>query len=67
MTVYVRRTGVPRAAHEVPEGSTVQDVLRALGYSSQECIVACGDDIVPADLPIREGMDLMLIRAITGG
>lgn len=64
----VRLNGRP---HRVESASTVQDVIRALGLDPRSVIVEHNGEPVErrrfADLEVREGDRLELVRAVAGG
>lgn len=64
----VRVNGRP---HRVESASTVQDVIRALGLDPRSVIVEHNGEPVErrrfADLEVREGDRLELVRAVAGG
>jgi sulfur carrier protein ThiS len=58
-----------RAAEDVdmPSGSTVGDLLRAVGQGADSTLVVRGKDPIPEDERLREGDDLLLLSAFSGG
>lgn len=63
--------GVNGRPHRVESASTVQDVIRALGLDPRSVIVEHNGEPVErrrfADLEVREGDRLELVRAVAGG
>lgn len=58
-------------AREVPDGSTVEALLRSLDAQRDGTAVALNDGVVPrarhADTPLHEGDRLEIIVAVAGG
>ncbi|HJR18775.1 MAG TPA: sulfur carrier protein ThiS [Actinomycetota bacterium] len=60
--------GKPR---DVPEGSTIADLLEAVGWKPQWVVVECNGEAVErsafADGRLGEGDTLEIVRAVAGG
>jgi sulfur carrier protein len=56
---------------ELPEGTTVEDVLRRLGAPETGIAVACRGEVVPrpswSDTPVRDGDQIEVLTAVQGG
>lgn len=52
---------------ELPEGSTVEDLVRALSYLPDGWIAVRGGRPIPADEPLTDGDELKLISVVSGG
>ncbi|MGD9962460.1 MAG: MoaD/ThiS family protein [Thermoplasmata archaeon] len=52
---------------EVPDGGSVEDVVRALGLLPDGWIAVRGDAPVPSDETLRDGDELKLISVVSGG
>ncbi|HZO92761.1 MAG TPA: sulfur carrier protein ThiS [Candidatus Baltobacteraceae bacterium] len=65
------RISVNGDAREVPDGSTVEALLRSLDAQRDGTAVALNDGVVPrarhADTPLHEGDRLEIIVAVAGG
>jgi sulfur carrier protein len=59
------------AERELPDGSSVADVLAALGAPTSGVAVAVGDDVVPradwATYELRDGARVEVLTAVQGG
>jgi sulfur carrier protein len=68
MTQKITLNGEPRA---VDEGSTLADLVAALGVPPQSLATAVNGEFVPrgarASLPLREGDAVFTFQPITGG
>ena len=65
------RISVNGDARDVPDGSTVEALLRSLDAQRDGTAVALNDGVVPrarhADTPLHEGDRLEIIVAVAGG
>ncbi|HEY1572125.1 MAG TPA: sulfur carrier protein ThiS [Pseudonocardiaceae bacterium] len=56
---------------ELPEGTTVEDVLRRLGAPETGIAVACRGEVVPrpswSDTLVRDGDQIEVLTAVQGG
>lgn len=52
---------------ELPEGSTVEDLVRALSYLPDGWIAVRGERPIPADEPLSDGDEVKLISVVSGG
>lgn len=52
---------------EFPAGATIRDVLAATRQPSDHTLVIRGADPIPEDEPLRDGDDLVLLSAFSGG
>lgn len=56
---------------ELPEGTTVEDVLRRLDAPLTGIAVACRGEVVPrpswSDTPVRDGDQIEVLTAVQGG
>jgi sulfur carrier protein len=66
--MQVRLNGEPR---ELPDGTTVAGLLERLGLDRDGIAVAVDRDVVPrgrhAEVVLRDGADVEVIRAVGGG
>jgi sulfur carrier protein ThiS len=52
---------------ELGEGSTVEDLIRALSYLPDGWIAVRGDTPLPSDEPLRDGDEVKLYSVVSGG
>ena len=57
----------PDRAVELPAGSTVGDLLRAVGEPADHTLAVRGDAPVPESEPLRDGEAILLLSAFSGG
>ena len=51
----------------LPAGATVRDLLAAVGEPADHTLVVRGDQPVTESEPLRDGEDLLLLSAFSGG
>ncbi|MHB1262494.1 MAG: MoaD/ThiS family protein [Thermoplasmatota archaeon] len=54
-------------AVDLPAGSTVGDLLRAVGDSPDHTLAVRGETPVPEAEPLRDGESILLLSAFSGG
>lgn len=54
-------------AVELASGSTVGDLLRAVGESADHTLAVRGETPVPEAEPLRDGESILLLSAFSGG
>ncbi|MCS4540833.1 MAG: MoaD/ThiS family protein [Euryarchaeota archaeon] len=52
---------------KVEEGSTVEDVVKKLGFNLETVVVKLNEKIVTEDAKVKTNDELTIIRVITGG
>lgn len=57
----------PEEERELPEGSTAEDVVRAVGLPTVACLVLRDGGPIPIDEPIEDGDDLEVVYVASGG
>jgi len=67
ITIRMTGTGSGTSVQHMEIDGCVRDVLRRLGVSRQEYLVAVNEEYASPETPLREGDELMLVRAISGG
>lgn len=67
VTATVLPTKKETVSVELPEGSTVEDLVRALSYLPDGWIAVRDGQPLPADEPLRDGDVLKLISVVSGG
>ena len=68
MRVHV--STVPRGGkedRELPEGSTAEDLVRALGLPTVACLVLRNGGPIPIDEPLANGNALEVVYVASGG
>jgi len=57
--------------YEIPEGTTLAAFIESQGIRTEGVAIAIAYQVIPkarwAETKLTEGMDLMLIRAVSGG
>lgn len=51
----------------LPEGSDVSSLVEKLDYHQDSIIVLSGDEPVPLNEDLKDGMDLNIISVVSGG
>lgn len=66
MTIYVNEK-----PHEAVEGTSLASFVESLGIKPQGIAIAIAYEVIPrekwADTPLTDGVELMLIQAVSGG
>jgi len=57
----------PPRAVELAAGATVGDLLRAVGQPADHTLVVRGDAPIPESEHVRDGEELLLLSAFSGG
>ena len=57
----------PDRTVELPAGSTVGDLLRAVGESADHTLAVRGETPVPEAEPLEDGESILLLSAFSGG
>lgn len=57
----------PDGAVDLPAGSTVLDLLRAVGEPADHTLAVRGDQPVPESEPLADGDSILLLSAFSGG
>lgn len=52
---------------KVEDGSTVEDVVKKLGFNLETVVVKMNEKIVTEDTKVKTNDELTIIRVITGG
>lgn len=68
MNISVKVTGrSDRTVQKLQADGRIQDLLTHLGLSRQEYLVSVNDEMASVETPLRDGDDVLLVRAVSGG
>ncbi len=67
VTVTILPTKKKTVSVELPDGSTVEDLVRALSYLPDGWIAVRDGRPIPVDEPLTDGDELKLISVVSGG
>lgn len=63
----LRGARAPPRRLQLPPGSTLRDVVRAVGELAEGCAVLCEGSPQPLDEPLVEGSHLVVVPTFSGG
>jgi sulfur carrier protein ThiS len=68
VNISVKVTGrSDRTVQKLQADGRIQDLLTHLGLSRQEYLVSVNDEMASVETPLRDGDDVLLVRAVSGG
>ena len=67
VTATILPTKKETVSVELPDGSTVEDLVRALSYLPDGWVAVRDGRPIPMDEPLSDGDDVRLISVVSGG